>query len=53
MLRNAGGWGVHFFSRKKHYEGVWFNVISVTRRWVGGGGPISKKKTLRNTWMAP
>ena len=23
------------FSRKKHYEGVMFNVISVTRGWVG------------------
>ena len=28
MLRNADG-------VKKHYEGVWFNVISVTRGWVG------------------
>ena len=23
------------FSGKKRYEGVWFNVISVTRGWVG------------------
>ena len=31
VLRNAdGGGGVHF-SEKKHYEGVRFNVISVTR----------------------
>ena len=29
-----GGGGVYIF-RKKHYEGVIFNVISVTRRWVG------------------
>ena len=37
MLRNAdgggGGGGVRF-SRKKRYEGVMFNVISVTRGWV-------------------
>ena len=29
-------------SGKKRYEGVRFNVISVTRGWVGG--PISRKK---------
>ena len=34
MLRNADGGGVKF-SRKKRYEGVRFNVISVTKRWVG------------------
>ena len=37
MLRNAdggGGEGVRF-SGKKRYEGVMFNVISVTRGWVG------------------
>ena len=36
MLRNAdgGGGGGHIF-RKKRYEGVMFNVISVTRGWVG------------------
>ena len=37
MLRNAdggGGGGVRF-SGKKRYEGVMFNVISVTRGWVG------------------
>ena len=33
MLRNAVG-GVSF-PGKKRYEGVWFNVISVTRGWVG------------------
>ena len=36
MLRNAdggGGGGVQF-SGKKRYEGVRFNVISVTRGWV-------------------
>ena len=34
MLRNADGGvgGVRFFG-KKRYEGVMFNVISVTRGW--------------------
>ena len=32
VLRNADG-GV-WFSGKKRYEGVMFNVISVTRGWV-------------------
>ena len=36
MLRNAdGGRGCVIFSGKKRYEGVRFNVISVTRGWVG------------------
>ena len=35
------------FSGKKRYEGVRFNVISVTR--YVGGGPISRSKALRNT----
>ena len=49
MLRNAdGGEGVSDFPRKKRYEGVMFNVISVTRGWLGGG-PISRKIALRNT----
>ena len=49
MLRNAdgGGGGVSDFLEKKRYEGVMFNVISVTRGWVGG--PISRKIALRNT----
>ena len=37
VLRNAdggGGGGVRF-SVKKRYEGVMFNVINVTRGWVG------------------
>ena len=35
MLRNAdGGRGVSDFP-KKRYDGVMFNVISVTREWVG------------------
>ena len=36
------------FSGKKRYEGVMFNVISVTGGGVGGG-PISRKIALRNT----
>ena len=37
VLRNAdgGGGGGVKFSGKKRYEGVMFNVISVTRGWVG------------------
>ena len=35
MLRNAVGVGGSQLSRKKRYEGVQFNVISVTRGWVG------------------
>ena len=33
MLRNADGGGGVKFSAKKRYEGVRFNVISVTRGW--------------------
>ena len=39
------GWGVNF-SEKKHYDGVRFNVISVTR---GGWRSNFQKKALRNT----
>ena len=35
MLRNADGGGASDFPGKKRYEGVMFNVISVTRGWVG------------------
>ena len=49
MLRNADGGGKIF--RKKRYEVVMFNVISITRGWVGG--PISRKIALCNTGMAP
>ena len=35
VLRNADGVGGVRFSGKKRYEGVMFNVISVTRGWVG------------------
>ena len=30
------------FSGKKRYKGLMFNVISITREWVGGS--ISRKK---------
>ena len=46
MLRNAvggGGGGCQLSRKKKRYEDVRFNVISVTRGWVGGG-QISRKK---------
>ena len=50
MLRNADrGGGVRFSREKKRYEGVTFNVISVMRGWVGGGGQFPLKKALRNT----
>ena len=43
------GGGVSF-PGKKRYEGVRFNVISITRGWVGvGGGQIRWKKALCNT----
>ena len=35
------GWGVRF-SRKKRYEGVRCNVISITRGWVGIQFPEKK-----------
>ena len=35
-LRNAvGGGGMSAFPEKKRYEGARFNVITVTRGWVG------------------
>ena len=40
LLRNAVGVCGCQLSRKKRYEGVRFNVISVTRGWVGDGGQI-------------
>ena len=43
MLRNADGGGGLSIFRKKHYEGVRFNVISVTRVEGVGGDPISRK----------
>ena len=47
MLRIAPlGVGVVSFPGIKRYEGVRFNVISVTR---SGGGQIPWKQALRNT----
>ena len=46
VLLNAIGLGVSAFPEKKHYKGVRFNVITITRRW---WGQISRKKSLRNT----
>ena len=48
VLRNAdGGGGCLIFLGKKRYEGVMFNVISVTRG--GWGSNFQKKIALRNT----
>ena len=47
MLHYADGGGGVRFSGKKRYEGVMFNVISVTYEGVGGG-PICRKIALRN-----
>ena len=42
MLRNAvGGGRLLDFHGKKHYEDVRFNVISITRGWVGVKFPES------------
>ena len=45
-LSNADEGGCQIF-RKKRYEGVRFNVISITMGWVGV--QFSGKKALRNT----
>ena len=49
MLRNAVGVGVSAFLEKKRYEGVRFNVISVTRGWVGVNVP-GKKRYVTLEW---
>ena len=43
MFHNADGGGGVKFSGKKHYKGVRFNVISVTRGWVGVQIPGKKR----------
>ena len=50
VLRNAvvGGW-VSAFPEKKRYDGVRFNVISVTRGWVGLIFP-GKKRYVTLEW---
>ena len=42
------GWGVKF-SGKKRYEGVRFNVISITRGWVGVQF-LGKKRYVTLEW---
>ena len=49
MLRNADGVGGVIFSGKNRYEGVRFNVISVTRGWVGVQFP-GKKRYVTLEW---
>ena len=41
--------GVSHFSEKKRYEGVMFNIISVTRGWVGVQFP-GKKRYVTLEW---
>ena len=43
VLRNGDGGGGVRFSGKKRYEGVRFNVICVTRGWVGVQFPAKKR----------
>ena len=44
MLCNADGVGGGVkFSRKKHCKGVRFNIISITRGWVGVQFPEKKR----------
>ena len=50
MLRNADGGGGVTFSGRKHYEGVRYNVISVTTRWVGVQFP-GKKRYVILEWL--
>ena len=45
MLRNADG-----VRKKKRYEGVRFNVISVTRGWVGVQFPGKKRYVMLLEW---
>ena len=47
MLRNADGGGGCLIFWEKRYEGLMFNVISVTKGWVGVQFP--EKISLRNT----
>ena len=52
MLRNAVWGGVGGgcqLSRKKRYEGVWFNVIRVMRGWVGVKFP-GKQRYVTLEW---
>ena len=49
VLRKAVGGGGCQLSRKKCYDGVRFNVISVTRGWVGVKFP-GKKRYVTLEW---
>ena len=49
VLRNPDGGGGVTFSGKKRYEGVRYNVISVTRGWVGVQFP-GKKSYVTLKW---
>ena len=49
MLRNADGGGGVTLSGEKRYEGVRFNVISVTNGWVGVQFP-GKKRCVTLEW---
>ena len=49
MLRNADGGGGVKISGKKRYDGVRFNVISVTRGWVRVQFP-EKKRYVTLEW---
>ena len=49
MLRNAMGGGGSAFPGKKRYEGVRFNVISITMGWVGVKFP-GKKRCVTLEW---
>ena len=49
MLHDAGGGGGINFSRKKRYEGVRSNVISVTSGWVSN----FQKKSVTQHFNGP
>ena len=42
--------GCQVFREKKCYEGVSFNVISVTMGWVGGGAISREKRYVTLEW---
>ena len=50
MLRNTvGGGRVSDFDKKKRYEDIQFNIISLTRGWVGVKCP-EKKRYVTLEW---
>ena len=46
-MQRGGGWVTSFPGKNRYEGGVWFKVISVTRRWVWVKFPGGK--ALRNT----